>query len=215
MRDIIVDYVTNLDEEKVIFAVKKALKKNIPPKDILTYLQEGMKNVGILFEKEEYFLSDLIMAGIIYKEVLKLDEIKTSFASMKQSVTGKILIGTIQDDVHDIGKDIFIGMAVSEGFNVVDLGVDVGIDTFIDNIKKHQPDIFGISCLLTNAYNNMIKLLTKLHDEGLRHNIKVIIGGIGVQKIDTLSAELQADAYVSDAEIGIEYCKSWMREKHE
>ena len=176
--------------------------------DIAEYLQQGMDNVGELFEKEEYFIGDLIMAGIIFKEVMKLD--KRSVADQKEAPgsRGTILIGTIHGDLHDIGKDIFIGLACVNGFNVIDLGVDVLPEVFVEKIREARPQILGFSGLLTTATAEVKKTLKMIHDAGLRDGLKIIVGG-GLMQKEQESPEAFADAYVKNSGRGLEYCLEW------
>lgn len=204
----IISSVTDLNEEKTLRLVEKALKMGVSMSAVAEYLQQGMDNVGELFEKEEYFIGDLIMAGIIFKEVMKLD--KRSAESQKESPgsRGTILIGTIQGDLHDIGKDIFIGLACVNGFNVVDLGVDVPPEVFIEKIREIRPEILGFSGLLRTATAEVKRTLKMIGQEGLRDNLKIIVGG-GLMKKEQESPEAYADAYVKNSNRGLEYCIEW------
>lgn len=204
----IINSVTALSEKKTIRLVEKALKMGVDMSDIAEYLQEGMDNVGELFEQEEYFIGDLIMAGIIFKEVMKLDPRSSEDQKEAPGSRGTILIGTIYGDLHDIGKDIFIGMACVNGFHVVDLGVDVAPEVFIEKIKEIKPEILGFSGLLTTACAEVKKALKMIKDAGLRDNLKIIVGG-GLMKKEQENEDAFADAYVKNSGRGLEYCIEW------
>lgn len=211
MKEIIIKSVTDLNEEKTMRLVKKALKKGIHPKEIIAYLQKGMENVGKLFEEEEYFLGDLIMAGIIFKEVLKVEEISGVIPNDIENNKGTILIGTVENDIHDIGKDIFIGMALMDGFHIVDLGVNVSEGIFIEKVKEVKPKILGLSGLLSDATKSVIAIIEGLNKSGYREQVKIIVGGGMMNKRDEDNG-IYADAYVKSSEKGIEYCNQWAKE---
>ena len=125
LAETIIELVEQLDEEKVIKAAGEALNAGIDPLTLLQLVNEGMNRVGSLYESKDYFIADLIMAGIIFKEILKLDKMAAHFNSTSNRNRGKVVLGTVEGDIHDIGKDIFRGMLEANGFEVIDLGVDV------------------------------------------------------------------------------------------
>lgn len=207
LKESIIKSVTELDENKSLSLVKKALRYGIPMYEIAEYLQQGMSNVGQLFESEEYFIGDLIMAGIIFKEVMKLDE-ENAIVNETTESKGVILIGTVEGDIHDIGKDIFIGMACVNGFKVVDLGVDVKAEMFVEKIKEIKPDILGMSGLLAEAKKQVMATISAIVKEGLRDNIKIIVGG-GLMKESDETEMIYADAYVKNSQKGLNICLNW------
>lgn len=207
LKESIIKSVTELDENKSLSLVKKALRYGIPMYEIAEYLQQGMNNVGQLFESEEYFIGDLIMAGIIFKEVMKLDE-ENAIVNETTESRGIILIGTVEGDIHDIGKDIFIGMACVNGFKVVDLGVDVKAEMFVNKIKEIKPDILGMSGLLAEAKKQVMSTISAIVQEGLRDDIKIIVGG-GLMKESDETETIYADAYVKNSQKGLNICLDW------
>lgn len=207
LKESIIKSVTELDENKSLSLVKKALRYGIPMYEIAEYLQQGMNNVGQLFESEEYFIGDLIMAGIIFKEVMKLDE-ENAIVNETTESKGIILIGTVEGDIHDIGKDIFIGMACVNGFKVVDLGVDVKAEMFVNKIKEIKPDILGMSGLLAEAKKQVMSTISAIVQEGLRDDIKIIVGG-GLMKESDETETIYADAYVKNSQKGLNICLDW------
>ncbi|MBV1684105.1 cobalamin-dependent protein [Eubacterium callanderi] len=210
MDNILATAISELNEEKTIELVKRSLDKGTKPFQILKYLQEGVKKVGELFESGEYYVGELIMAGIIFNEVLNLDVMKSSVSSNYSECIGTILLGTIENDIHDIGKDIFKSMALVEGFHVIDLGTDVKKEIFLKKTKELHPDIVGISGLITSAVNPISELIQLFESEGLRNQVKIIIGGNTMDEKTCHS--VGADDFVHDAELGVQKCVSWIKQ---
>lgn len=210
----IIEAVSLLNEEKVIKLVKEQITNGTDPLEIFKWLQEGMDKIGQLYETSEYFISDLIMAGIIFREVIELvDEYSKDkdILEKKDKALGTIVLGTVRGDLHDIGKDIFSGLLLAEGFEVFDLGVDVSPETFVEKVKEIKPDIIGLSGVLTMSLDSMKEVVDKLEEIKLRDNIKIIIGGNSV----SLEAckYLGVDIATKDAIEGVEICKSWVERK--
>jgi methanogenic corrinoid protein MtbC1 len=151
------------------------------------------------------FLTDLIMAGEIFNEAMELLMPKLSGASDKK--LGKIVIGTVQGDIHNIGKDIAINFLKAEGFEVIDLGVDVPAEKFVDAIKEHNPMVVGMSGLLTLSIEPMKKSIEAIANANLREKVKVIIGGERTD--DEVCEYVGADAWVNDAVKGVKLIKNW------
>lgn len=165
-----------LDEERVINIVKWELEQGVAPYAVLENARLGMERVTELYSKGRYFLGDIIVAGEIFQSVVDL------VLQMKsiEPVTGlpPIVFGTVEGDIHDIGKNIIIGVLRSKGFNVIDLGVDVSPDIFVDAVKRSGSPILCLSGLITTAYDSM-RATTKLLDaEDLKGRVAVIIGGL-------------------------------------
>jgi len=160
-------------------------------------LAEGIKNIGNLFERGEIFLPELIMAAEAMKagtEIL-MSEVRKRGLNVKK--LGKVVIGTVQGDIHDIGKNIVISMLEASGFKVIDLGVDVPAEEFIKKVKEVQPDVLGMSALLTTTAPEQSRVIEMLKDSGLRDKVKVIIGGAATS--ESWADEIGADAYAADA----------------
>lgn len=208
LHDIIVQSVASLEEERTIRLVRKAVRQGMAPREVITCMREGMDEVGQLYEKSEYYVGDLIMAGIIFREVLELDEIKVELPKNPVESRGTILIGTVKKDIHDLGKNIFIGMAKAEGFHVVDLGVDVDPDVFVHQIREHKPHVLGLSGLMSFARASVLELLERVYDEGLRDGLKIIVGGNLMQKSQE-TPKIYADAYLGSAETGVALYRQW------
>lgn len=166
--------------------------------------QAGMAIVGDLFEEGEYFVGDLIFAGELLTEAINV--LKPVLGSSDSASAGKILIGTAHGDLHDIGKNIFRSMAEAAGFQVVDLGIDVAVDTFVEKAKEVQPDIIGMSGVLTLAIDSMKETADALKAAGI--DSKLIIGGNPVTK--EACEYVGADNFTTNAAEGVKICQAWM-----
>lgn len=215
MDEMLINAVTELNEKKVLDLVKYYLSEDVKPIEIINGIQKGMINVGELFQNGEYYLADLIMAGLIFKDVLSLDEMQLSL-NLNSTTNDKkpvILIGTIQDDIHDIGKEIFAGMAAANGFAIIDLGVDISPQEFVDKYLEYKPDILAISGILIRSTHYMKQVVDLLISIGERNKIKIIVGGHPIDK--KASDYIGADGFSKDIKQGIELCKLWIEEKNE
>lgn len=181
--------------EAVKTLVIKGLESKIDPADIVNTLSEALRDVGVKYEHGEYFLSELIMAGNLSTEVVNL--LKPHLLEVKRKSLGKIVIGTVSGDVHDIGKNIVIMMLNAAGYDVIDLGVDVPADKFVEAAKKEKPDILGMSALLSSTIHETKNVIHVLKESGLRDKLKVIVGGRPITK--KFAEEIGADGYAEDA----------------
>ncbi|WP_422447470.1 cobalamin B12-binding domain-containing protein [Thermoanaerobacterium sp. DL9XJH110] len=208
LEDLIIKAVEELDEEKVLKLVDRALNAGMEPLYVLDLIKEGVKRVGILYENQKYFIADLIMAGLIFKEVLELEKIKKQFCNNNNKKLGKLVIGTVKGDLHDIGKDIFKGMMEANGFETIDLGVDVPKEVFTKNVIKYKPDIVGLSGVLTSTIESMKEIVEALVDAGVRNDVKIILGGnhLTPDACDYIGA----DCYTNDASVGVKLCKKML-----
>lgn len=209
-RELLIKYVEGLDEENVIKLSSELLDAGTAPLDLLEIINEGMKRVGSLYESKEYYIADLIMAGLIFKQVLDLEKMTAHFHTDECNKIGKVIIGTVKGDIHDIGKDIFVGMMETNGFHVIDLGVDVDKEVFIKKVIEHQPDIVGLSGVLTYTVESMKEVVEALKEAGLREQVKVILGGNHLTKESCLYAG--ADNFANEATIGVKVCREWIKD---
>ena len=198
----------DLDPEKVQEDLKEALNLGVPPTEIIRQgLAEGMDIIGEKYETREYFLSELIMAGEIVKEGVEFLEPYMEKGDIP--VLGTVVVGTVSGDLHDIGKNVFAILMRAAGFKVVDLGADVPSTKFVEAVKECNPDILGLSTLLTPALQEMEEIIRKLEAEGLRGNVKVIIGGAAVTK--SYGEKIGADYTTKDAVEGVSTCRKWVK----
>ncbi|RLE65754.1 MAG: cobalamin-binding protein [Thermoprotei archaeon] len=202
-----------LDDVKVKQLIEEALKKGVSPTEIVEKsLRPAMVEIGELFEKGEYFLAELVVAGDIFKEVmdeLLLPALRKSGAEIEK--LGTVVIGTVKGDLHDIGKSIVASMLRAAGFEVIDLGVDVSPEKFVEAVKKYNANIVGLSALLTTTMLEMKNVIEELKKAGLRDKVKVIVGGAPVTP--EFAKEIGADAYARDAVEAVEVCKKLLKRK--
>jgi dimethylamine corrinoid protein len=206
----LIDAMADLNEDEVLKEVKALKEKKVPSLEIIGYLQEGTYIVGKRFENKEYFLSELIMSGELFTEASKILG-DTGLGRAGSSKYGIFLLGTIYEDIHDIGKNIVNTVLSSNGFNVVDIGVDVPTSKFIEAIKKYKPMAVGISCLLTTAFDNIKECIQSIEKAGLRKGIKILIGGGPVD--EATGKYVGADKVCKNAQVAVDYCKTFMEVK--
>ncbi|WPC43585.1 B12-binding domain-containing protein [Clostridium sp. JS66] len=204
----LVEAMADLDEDVVLEEVKALKAQGTPALDIIASLQEGMEIVGNRFEKKEYFLSELIMSAEVFNEA---SEIIGGMGETGKSKNGIFVIGTIYDDIHDIGKNIVTTVMRSNGFEVIDLGVDIPTDKFIEAVKQYKPKVVGISCLLTTCFDNVKECIKAIGDAGLRESTKVLVGGGPVD--DAAGEYMGADIVCKNAQQTVEYCKKFVEVK--
>lgn len=186
-----------LEEEQVIALVKELLGSGVAPLEIVKALQEGMVEVGNRFERGDYFLSELVMAGEIMKGAMDILEPHLSGESAEHK--GTIVIGTVRGDIHDLGKNIVVMLLKGAGYKVVDLGVDVPKEKFVEAVKETGAPLVGMSVLLTSCQGALKETIEALRAEGL--NPKVIIGGNYVN--ETVKNHVGADYFATTASDGL------------
>jgi 5-methyltetrahydrofolate--homocysteine methyltransferase len=166
-----------------------------------------MAIVGTRYEHKEYFLPELIIAGDLLKEIAALVKplIKAKAGS---AARGRILIGTVAGDIHDIGKDVVSFMLDVNNFEVTDLGVDVSAEAFVQKIREVKPQVVGLSGFLTMAFDQMKLTIAAIKDAGLRDKVKIMIGGAIMDA--NVAQYVGADAYGSDANAAVKLAKSWI-----
>jgi len=177
-------------------AVKKALESEIPAAEILLdALVPGIQEVGRLFEAEEYFLTEMMMAAEAMKQGVAVIQPLLAATDIKSS--GKVIIASVAGDVHDIGKNLVALMIQSAGFELEDMGVDVPTEKIIESVKASSPDVLALSALLTTTRLEIPNIIEGLKNAGLRDNVKVIVGGAPIT--GDFAKENGADAYAPDA----------------
>jgi methanogenic corrinoid protein MtbC1 len=194
----------DLDEKKVYELVEKELAAGTSPLDIINSCNDGMVAVGELFSQCTYFISQLIFSAEILKAVMKrIEPLLESGASGGKK--GKVVIGTVKGDIHDIGKNIVVTLLRGSGFEVIDLGVDVSADKFVNALRESGAKVLGMSALLNFTYPEMKDVVDAVVEAGLRDSVKIIIGGAPVnEQVREFSG---ADYTASDAVTGVEICK--------
>jgi 5-methyltetrahydrofolate--homocysteine methyltransferase len=200
------DAMVSLDVEGVQKASKEALDAGIGPRQIVSEgLKKGLDIIGDKYEKQEYFLAELVMAGETMREAMRVIEPYMKESDLRS--TGKVVIGTVKGDLHDIGKNIVTTLLKAAGFEVSDLGVDVPASGYVHEVKKKGKCILGLSALLSVGMPEIENVITKLKETGIRDSTRVIIGGAVVT--EQFGKGIGADATARDAVKGLEICKSW------
>ncbi|HCX65828.1 MAG TPA: cobalamin-binding protein [Eubacteriaceae bacterium] len=207
MSEALIKAITELNEDKVIKLVKQRFEEGASTQEILALLQKGMDSVGNLYKKSEYFIADLIMAGIIFREVLELEEMQFDMVDIEKTAAGKVVLGTVKGDLHDIGKDIFADILTSAGFIVYDLGVDVPADLFVEKIQETNAKIVGMSGVLSLAISSMKETVDAIEKAGIRDQVKILAGGNLLTK--DVGDYIGADAFTNNATEGLKICKEW------
>ena len=204
------DAIVNLDIEGVQNACKEVIETGLPAyKAVTDGMAKGMEIVGEKYESGEYFLAELIMAGEVMKEGMTVLEPHLKAGDIK--TIGKVVIGTVRGDLHDIGKNVVVTLLGAAGFDIVDLGIDVPAGKFVEAVKKNNPDIVAMSALLTTTMIQMESVMKALKEAGLRDQVKVIIGGAPIT--EEYAEKIGADAAARDAVQGVRTCNEWMVEK--
>ncbi len=201
--------VVDLDVEGVKKVSEEALAAGIPAyKAVIEGMSKGMEIVGQKYEDGEYFLSELIMAGIVMKEGMVV--LEPHLKAGEIALAGKIVIGTVSGDLHDIGKNVVVTLLKASGFEVFDLGVNVSTQKFVKSVRERNPDIIAMSALLTVTMIEMERVITELETAGLRKKVKIIIGGAPVTP--EYAKKIGADAYAKDAVDGVRTCREWVKD---
>lgn len=201
------DAVVNLEEDNSYSLVKKMVEDKKDPDKIIEILKKAVDEIGERFSKKEYFLTELVMAGEIFQQSVKiLEPLLKSKEQTKSS--GTVVIGTVQGDVHDIGKNIFVTLLKAAGYEVHDLGVDIPPEKFLEKVKEVNADVVAYSGLLTVALESMKETTELLKSNGLRDKVKIIIGGLPVDEL--WMKEAGADAFTDNAFEGVKIVNQWL-----
>lgn len=210
MEDTLVSAIVELNEAKVIKLVKKELKAKKDPLAILEQVRTGVEKVGKLYEEGKYFIADLIMSGLIFKEVLKYIDFQADSNSPLSGI--RVIFATVEEDIHDVGKNVTVSLFQSRGIQVTDLGVDVPVGKIISEIEKTNASILCLSGLITPSYKSMKRTVEVLKEKQLHGKVKVIIGGNVNEEVKDF---VGADYWVSDCARGLEICEKIASEMKE
>ena len=206
----LVNWLADMNEDDAFALAKKMLlEEGANPIRVLELCREAMDIVGQRFEKGEYFLPELVLAGEMLENIGAIAKplIKQAPGEAPKKLA-KVLIGTVHGDLHDIGKNIVTFMLDINGFEVKDIGIDVPVKTFIDEINQFKPDVVGLSGFLTIAFDSMKETIAAIQDAGLRDKMKIMIGGGQVD--EAVRNYTGADAYGTTAVEAVSLCKNWM-----
>ena len=193
--------------DKVSELVKQALEENLLPKDILENgLIKGMDIIGAKFKKNEVYVPEVLIAARAMHAGMNILQPKLTETGVKK--IGTVAIGTVKGDLHDIGKNLVEMMLEGAGFEVIDLGIDVSVDKFVESITKYQPNILGMSALLTTTMIQMQEVIKAISDAGLRDKVKIIIGGAPITQ--NYADQIGADGYSPDAASAVDKAKTFI-----
>ena len=202
----IVSALANLKEKEALKIAQDRLSAGDDPQSILDDARRAMEIVGKRFETREYFIPDLVYSGEILKEITKVVKLKLPKTTQTEC-QGKIIIGTVAGDIHDIGKNIVTFMLDINGFEVYDLGVDLPAQKFVEKIKETDADIIGLSGFLTLVFDSMKETIETIKAAGLRDRVKIMVGGGLID--DEIRKYTGADAYGRDAIAAVSLARKW------
>jgi len=200
------------EPEKLIEVVKKSLKEGHNPLEIIDAISVVLGEIGDKFEKGELFLVHLVMAGETAKKTISKHLAPLLKAGeTKRKEAGRVVIGTVAGDIHDLGKSIVASMLFSAGFDVIDLGKDVPVEDFVKAVEEYNPDIVGMSALLSTSIPMQREVIKALEEHNLRDRVKVMVGGAPVTA--EWAEEIGADGYAEDAVEAVKVAKKLLRGK--
>jgi len=192
------DAILNGDNKTAVAITKEALAAGAAPLDLIThYMSPAMDEVGRRFEREEYFVPELLLSGRAMKGALEL--LQPLLTASGAALAGRVVIGTVKGDLHDIGKNLVASMLQGAGFEVFDLGADVAPEKFVAAVQEHKANLVCLSALLTVTMPAMRDVVDALKSASLRDNVRVIIGGAPVTS--DFAREIGADAYGENASV--------------
>ncbi len=199
-------------KEEVVEGVEEALSRGVEPHGVLTKgLVAGMDIVGADFRDGILFVPEVLMAANAMKAGMAI--LRPLLAETGAPSVGKMVIGTVKGDIHDIGKNLVAMMMEGAGFEVINLGINIDADNFMAAIDEHKPDIVGISALLTTTMPYMKVVIERLKEEGIRNDLIVLVGGAPLN--DAFAEDVEADAYCRDAAVVVEIAKRLMAIRRE
>ena len=210
MAEDLVNTLADLKEKEALKIVADRLSAGDDPLSILDDARRALEIVGKRFADSQYFIPDLVYSGEILKEITDMVRPKLAKAAEVKRL-GKVVMGTVAGDIHDIGKDIVVFMLDVNGFEVYDLGVDVPAQKFVEKIKESSAPIVGLSGFLALAFDSMKQTVEAIKDAGLRDKVKVMIGG--GQITEEIRKYTGADAYGTDAMAGVSLAQKWVGAK--
>jgi len=196
--------------EEIVDSVNILLKRNWTPYDILTKaLVEGMRIVGVDFRDGILFVPEVLMSANAMKAGMVL--LRPSLAETGAPKVGKMVIGTVKGDIHDIGKNLVCMMMEGAGFEVIDLGINNAVEKYLEAIEEHKPDILGMSALLTTTMPYMKVVIDTLKEKGMRNDYLVLVGGAPLN--EAFAEAVGADAYCRDAAVAVETAKALLSQR--
>jgi len=207
MTEALVHALVEMQEAAAIEKAKQLLDEGTDPMEVLKACSTAMEAVGTRFEKGEYFLPHLMMAGEMLREISEMIKPMIDDVGRKDS-KGKVLIGTVKGDIHDIGKNIVVFLLDANGYEVRDIGIDQPPEKFVEAIRDFEPQVVGMSGLLTLAFDSMKETVEAIEGAGLREKVHIMIGGGQIS--EQVRDYTGADAFGEDALAGVRLVKKWI-----
>lgn len=204
----LIEAFTSIQEEKAVNIARAMLESGTDPLEVIEICKESVRIIGDRFEAGEVFIPELIMAGEIMARISS--EVKPRLKAEEGGRSrGKVLIGSVEGDIHDIGKDIVAFLLEVNGFEVIDLGVDVPAATFVEQIRETGATVVGLSGLLSLAFDSMKATVQAIERAGLRDGVKIMIGGGPVDEI--VCEYSKADAWGAEATAAVSLAQEWIK----
>ena len=198
-------------KDEIVVGVNLLLERGWAPYDVLTKaLVEGMRIVGIDFRDGILFVPEVLLAANAMKGGMGI--LRPLLAETGAPAVGKMVIGTVKGDIHDIGKNLVAMMMEGAGFEVINIGINNAVENYLEAIEEHQPDILGMSALLTTTMPYMKVVIDTLKEKGMRDDYIVLVGGAPLN--EAFAEAIGADAYCRDAAVTVETAQEWMARKH-
>ena len=206
----LIEFIADMKEEEALALAHEMLGSGYDPLTLLDHCREAMEIVCQRFEAGEYFLPELMLAGEMLTQIGNEAKplIKDADSGGAGSSKGTVIIATVNGDLHDIGKNIVTFMLDINGYKVVDLGIDVPVETIVDSIKEHEPAVVGLSGFLSLAFDSMKETVEAIEEAGLREQIKIMIGGGQVD--ENVKVYTGADAFGLNAMDAVSLCAGWI-----
>lgn len=211
MKNKLIELIADLKLNEAEEWADELIQQGIEAQELYDIVMEGLNEIGKKYENGECYIADLIVSGMIAKNIFASANLHQSGGNRIKPL-GIVLFGTIFDDIHDIGKDLMIDALENRGIAVIDLGVDVKVEKFIDAVKQHQPDIIAVSCVMTNSIPYLQQLGNDLEKENLLENRRFLLGGAVVNH-DYVKIP-QIDFMTNNFYEGIRYCEVYLEEKN-
>ncbi len=207
LKQAVLDY----DQERTKTLTREAMEQNVDPLFVASELISVLNKIGEDFAQEKLFLPDLVGAAGAMQSAMPILESEIRKRGLERKKLGKVVIGTVFGDIHNIGKDMVATLMIAAGFDVRDLGINVKADDFVLAVRNQSPDILAMSSLLTTTANEQMKVIEELKKAGLRDRVKVLVGGGAIN--DQFAKHIGADGYEATAVDAVEYAKKLMMKR--
>ena len=198
--------VMDFDIDNAEQAAREAISQKVDPLEAAKALTDAIREIGDGFAKGDYFLPDLVCAAEVLKKAIPVITEEIQKQGKKSGTLGKVVIGTVFGDIHSIGKGMVATLLYAAGFEVIDLGINVRAEAFLDAVKEHKPDIIAMSALLTTTAMEQKNVIEGLKKEKLRDKVKVIVGGSSINQ--EFADSIGADGYGATEPDGVKVAKS-------